>query len=155
MKPEHHRLVLYIIGIYQILGGLLGWYAGIYQGFNNIINHFFIFIIIIVVFAFSIYCGVLLLSNKISSGINLSLINQFLQLAQFKIFGFGFEYVAGSYLAIGFSDTPVMHLQYKYTFIKSGFFISSVTGDNEINVMFNFIAILIFAYLYNLNLNQS
>ncbi len=141
-------VLIRLIGVIQILGGLLGLTLTFRQGFGFVFNYFIYFIIITFAFSFGIYCGVILLTKNISRGINLSIINQFLQVVQFSILGNGIEYVAGIYFAIGFSDTPSFNLQYKFSTYKSSCFLSFMTGDEEIKVMINLIAILFIVYLY-------
>ncbi len=142
-----NRIIIWIIGIYQILGGLLGLIISFKQGIILAFNHFIYFVIIVLFFSFGIYSGLLLLTKRIKKGLDLSKINQFLQVAQFKIIGNGIEYVAGIYFAIGFSDTPSLNFQYKFAAYKSSCFISLLTDDNEIKVMVNIIAIIILVYL--------
>ena len=88
-----------------------------------------------------------LLTKQHNKGIELSKVNQFFQIAQFKILGNGLEYVAGVYFAVGFSDSPALNLQYKLAAYKSSCFISFMTGDDEIKVMLNIVAIAILIYL--------
>lgn len=57
-------------------------------------------LLLIIVFAFalysySIYCGNLLRINQIDKGLNLSKINQLLQVIEFAIAGYAYKYVSG------------------------------------------------------------
>jgi len=146
-KLRVKKIILWIIGSYQILGGLLGLVVSFNQGIELAKSNPIYFMIVVAFFSFSVYSGALLIFNKLKLGIELSKLNQFLQVAQFKILGNGIEYVAGSYFAIGFSDTPLLNLQYKVAAYKSSCFISILTSDNEIKFMFNLIAIIILIFL--------
>ncbi len=92
------------IGWYQILGGIIGvfmvCYTLFYTGELTGIDLLF-FLIIVLLLIFNIYCGNLLRKADIR-GLKLSTWNQALQILQFGIVAFGFEYYAGIRLAFGF-----------------------------------------------------
>ena len=95
------------LGLYQIAGGIVGiviiiW--GMYKtplltGLSTLL-----FLFIILLFTYSIFCGTICLKTK-ENALAHSLANQFLQLIGFAIMGFAFKYIAGFYLSIGLNLT--------------------------------------------------
>ena len=81
------------------------------------------------------------------NGINLSLLNQFFQFVQFKLFGFGLDYVSGTYLAIGLTNKPNLSLYYYQADLRSVFSFSFRGTDNENFILINLIALFIFLML--------
>jgi len=101
-------------GIYQIIGGAISLAITIYAIFllasvNILLVGLFIFALGIC--CFSIYCGYILFKDPMK-GLQLSNINQFLQLIQFSGFGFAFKYLSGVSLclAVTFSNPFNIHL---------------------------------------------
>ena len=76
-------------------------------------------------------------------------INQAIQVLKIKLVGYGYQYVAGSYFAIGFTDTPNYFAQYKYAIIK-GTCLIWLGSDNEITVMINLIPIILIFVVFRL-----
>ena len=156
MKKRINKLIAIIIGIYQIIGGGFGLFTLIY---GQVVNNLSITIVtagVFIVFSYSIISGLYLLTNDYKKYIRLTLINQYLQIVKIKVVGFGFQYVAGSYFAFGFSDTPSLFLQYKYAIIKSACFFWP-GNDNEITVMINLVPILLIVIvtrIFNINNNH-
>jgi hypothetical protein len=150
-------LIIRIIGIYQIIGGLIGLIGLVRYGLGLLLQNFIAFFIVSFVFSFGISCGIMLLKREYLIGVNLSLVNQFFQLSQIKILGFGFEYISGTYFALGFSDEPTFSFQYYYATYKSSFFITYSRNDNEISVLINLVAIILFVFLSNIHdrMNRS
>jgi hypothetical protein len=141
-KKRTSNHILQVLGLYQIIGGGFGLFTLIY---GQIVYSQQITIIsfgVFSIFSFSVAAGLLLLTKNNTKYIRLTLVNQSLQVVMIKLVGFGFQYVAGSYFAIGFSDTPRIFLQYKYAIIKSACFVWPGT-DNEITVMINLVPILL------------
>lgn len=148
MDKYANKILLILLGIYQIFGGLFGITAVFEQSIFYILHNFIYFIIIIGLFIFSIVCGIYLLKVKYQTlGIKYSFINQFLQLIQFEILGNGLFYVAGCYLAIGFSDSPQMHLFKYFAIFKGCGIISFLVDSNEITFSINLVALIFLIYL--------
>jgi hypothetical protein len=145
-------LLIRAIGVYQVLFGLLGITVTFRQGIDLISNYFIILIIFVAFFSFSIYSGVVLLTRNILKGLYFSTINQLLQVVQFSIIGNSFEYVAGIYFALGFSDTPSFNLIYKFAAYKSTCYFSLFMSNDEIKVMVNLIALFLVVYLNEMRL---
>jgi hypothetical protein len=133
------------IGWYQIIGGLTGIAIILFsfigssqlQGVNVLV-----FLFMFSFYFYSVFCGVLCLQLK-EIAIIYSLINQFLQLIGFAIFGFAFYYVAGVYVSIGFDFTNSMLLKFNFGISKFDFTINQELERAQINL--NLIA---FALIY-------
>lgn len=138
------------LGIYQIIGGVQGivltiWLLTKTAPFSGLILP--VYLIALALYFFSIYCGSLLLKQK-ETGLNLSLINQFLQLVNFTISGFAFKYVSGIDLTFGLS-LPT------YTGFKIDLGISSwiinLDGDEDSMLIYlNFIALYLIIFISKL-----
>jgi len=131
------------LALYQILAGVFGFYLFFQQPLSYIMSNFLIFIIIAGLFLFSILCGIILFQKDKGRGINLSLINQILQLFQIQILGYGFSYIAGVYLGVGFSDTPDIHFLTKSSLFESSCYISLGTNNYEISILLNIVALVL------------
>lgn len=145
------KIVYYSIiflGICQLAGGLIGLILVFKSSPFYVLKNVLSFVIIISIFIYSIYCGIKLIRGKqLLSGIKHSLINQYLQLIQFEIFGYGLYYVSGCYLALGFSDTPKLHLITHASIFNSSCYISFLRNSNEITLSINIISLLIIIFL--------
>jgi hypothetical protein len=92
------KIKLKILAWYQIVGGILGillsfWLLAHTDPISGLI--LILYLIAFGLYVFSIYCGRLLLIDKYSTGLNLSIINQALQILSFSMFGYSFMYVSG------------------------------------------------------------
>lgn len=142
------KILIIILGIYQIIGGLYGFYGVSFQPWSYLIHYLIIFIIILGLFTFSIISGYNLLRTKsLKKGIKYSLINQFLQLIQFEILGFGLYFVAGPYFSFGFSTVHSMHFITNFSIFKSSCYIN-LFANNSTSISFNVVAAIILMYLY-------
>jgi len=94
-------------GVYQIVFGLPGLALTLWlmmsTGFNSIML-VLMFIIPIALYAYSIYCGMLLF-QKHDAALKHTVINQYLQLINFSIAGYAFKYVAGPLVTLGIDLT--------------------------------------------------
>lgn len=142
MKPRTAGVLLKIIGIYQIIGGGVGLFSLVYGQIVNKLDVTIISFGVFIVFSFSIIAGIFLLKSYEEKAITYTLVNQYFQILTIKLIGIGYQYVAGSYFGIGFSETPKLNLFYKYAIIKSNLLIWPGT-DNEITISINLIPILI------------
>ena len=135
------------LGIYQIAGGIMGfgliiWLITLQSYWSGFL--LFLYLIASALYAFSIFCGVLLLKNK-ETGLNYSLINQYVQLISFSMAGFAFQYVSGFFVSAGIDLTH--SLLFKFHLGVSSWRIN-INSDNEvILVNFNFIALLVIIYI--------
>ena len=108
------ELSLLKLGLYQIAGGVVGillilWSIYKNQLFSGLVV--FLYLIILLFYAYSIFCGALCMQAK-SNALLHSLINQVLQFIGFTALGFAFNYVAGVSLTIGINFTESMKFDY-------------------------------------------
>jgi hypothetical protein len=101
-------------------------------------------------FAFSIYCGVLCLNTK-DNALQLSLINQILQIIGFAMFGFAFQYAAGIYLTVGLDLTESFNVKFGAGVSKFDFNFN--TGTQRLEVNFNFIALGLIIFIERIKKN--
>jgi len=138
------------LGIYQIAGGVVGLLLTVWSILNlTVISALLLLILLIAVllYSYSIYCGILLVRNKIA-GLKHSLINQFLQIINFLISGFAFKYISGVFLSFGIDLTDSFY--FLFNFGISSWQIS-LYGDSEpFIVSFNFVALFLILFIENL-----
>lgn len=135
------------IGIYQLIGGLLGLYITITALLQNTVFTvlvFLIFFIAISLYSYSFYCGILTL-KKSEKCLNHSLVNQYLQLVNFTIAGFGFKYAAGVLLSLGLDLTTSFEM--KFSFQLSIWQIDINTSSQNVEINFNLIAFFIIMFI--------
>lgn len=145
-----NKYILWGLGGFQVLAGVFGFYLVFQQPLMYILRNFLIFAVIMGLFLFSIISGLHLFGKRKKKGIKLSLTNQILQLLQFNVLGFGFYYVAGPYLGVGFTDTPKMQFLFTDSLFRSSCFINFKTTNNEISVVLNLVALVLVVFLYKL-----
>lgn len=103
MQPQ----LIKTLGLYQVAGGLVGiiiivW--GIFKNGTFSLQVLLVYLLVILFFAYSIYAGICCLYNK-KNALQVSLINQLLQLFSFAVMGYAFKYASGIYLSIGIDLT--------------------------------------------------
>ena len=159
MKKRNHilknKILIVFLGIYQILGGTFGLVIAFKQSKVNFNAHPILYFVVFGLFCFSVYSGILVLSKKWITGLKYSYFNQLLQVVKINIIGFGYIYVAGSYLGLGFSDTPQFNIVYKYAILKASCFFWIATGSNEITIVINFIPIFLLILITYLQKQKS
>jgi hypothetical protein len=138
---------LIALAIYQIAGGVLGialicWFLVTRFPVPGLIV--LIFSIGLGLFIFSIYSGIILLRRK-EYGLKPSLINQFLQLVNIEVFGFGFKYVSGiiTYVGINWTNTLIIRLRYDF----SGFLLNINNESEVVIINFNFFALFLILFI--------
>ena len=102
------KLYFRLLSFYQIIGGFLGIILIVWAliSLSQVQTKGNMFILIgaaflpMLLYIFSVLCGIVLLKNK-NKGINLSLINQLLQVVNISNYGFGFKYISGFYMTGG------------------------------------------------------
>jgi len=146
-KKQTYKITLYVIGGYQILGSLVGLNFLFKDGAPLLLRYPIAFLLIFVVFLFGAYCGGMLFKQEKTRGINLSLLNQSFQLVQFKLFGYGLEFVSGTYLAIGLTNKPNFSFYYYQADIRAVFYFTFRGSGNENFFLINLIALFIFILL--------
>ncbi len=143
-NPEQQ---LKALAIYQIAGGILG--LGLTVVIISRLGTITGIILLILLFAialysFSIFCGVILSKNK-KSALTYSLINQFLQLINFSIAGYGFQYIAGVYLSIGLDLTKSIIFQFNLGISAWRITINEDATTSFVN--FNFVALFLIIFI--------
>ena len=135
------------IGWYQIIGGaigilIIGYSLSGYKQFSGEVILTYSFILSF--FLYSIYCGILCLSNRKYALLH-SLINQFIQLFGFAILGFAFYYVAGVYFSIGFDLSTSLEMKLNFGFSKFDFNINR--EQERIEIDFNIISFALILWI--------
>lgn len=150
MNQTFEKYFRYIVGGHQIIGGLIGLFFASNIDFSQFLSHFFLYLIIIGLFIFSIYCGLHLLINK-TSGYKLTLINQYPQLAKIILLGYGYEYYTGLIFIVGFTDTPKFNLfaELEAAFRSQAYIFMNSKSD-EISIIINVIPIIIIYIIFRL-----
>lgn len=146
-NKQYYIAILYIIAVYQLVGSLLGLSFLFKDSFLLLFGNPLVFILFLIVFLYGGYCGGMLFKQEKLKGINLSLLNQCFQFVQFKLFGFGLDYVSGTYLAIGLTNKPNLSLYYYQADLRSVFSFTFRSTDNENFILINLIALFIFVLL--------
>ena len=140
---------LWILGIYQIIGGLIG------VGFTlkslltiGLINGPLLLILIIAfgLFFFSIFSGYILFKKRFIRGINLSIINNSIQVIGFGVLGYGFKYVSGIIAGIRLDMTNDMIFLFDFDLTN---WKMNYNMDPELTyISINIFAIVIIGFLY-------
>ena len=152
IRKNINRILILVLGSYQILGGLFGLTLVFRQSLSYVLWNFLYFALIIGLFIFSIVSGIYLLKSKsLKKGIRYSLVNQILQLIQFEVLGVGLYFVAGSYVSYGLSNLPSLHLVTDYSIFRSSCYLSIFRESNEIVFNINIVAIILISYLLYLS----
>jgi hypothetical protein len=140
-----------IIGIYQIIGGLIGLIATILLlvkfGFING-SSFKMFLLFILLYSFSVFCGYLLIKKQFEKGLNYSIINQLIQVLSFSILGFSFKFYSGLFLSLGINLTTDTILTYNFGLTTWNFKLNSESGIIEISI--NLVALILINIIFNL-----
>jgi hypothetical protein len=113
-KIKNKDTKLKVLGYYQIVGGIAGLAITIYliaqtATITGLI--LLLYLIALGLYSFSIYCGTQVLKNK-NHSLNISLINQYLQLISFTILGYGFKYISGLLLSVGVDLTNSFDIKF-------------------------------------------
>lgn len=138
------------LGIYQIIGGIIGLGLTAWIVINlDVISIFLLLIILVAVglYFYSIYSGILLLKNK-TNGLSHSLINQALQLFGFSVLGFGFRYASGVYAGVTIDLTNSFDLFFDFGISSWQITINSETETFFIS--FNLVPLFVILFIENL-----
>lgn len=112
---QEYYFKLKLIGIYQIIGGLVGLGLTVWLITMLLPMPFVVVCIIIVsigLFLFSIACGIGLWFKKWTA-INLSIILQLLQIISFTLYGCSFKFISGLGVLLDFDFTNNLQVQIK------------------------------------------
>ncbi|MFC4740602.1 hypothetical protein ACFO3U_11425 [Flavobacterium ponti] len=139
------------LGFYQIIGGILGCLVTVrfLPSFGSINGGIlFLILIIISLHLYSIFCGYLLLKNKLIKGLNLSIFNQFIQILSFGVLGFYFEHISGIYAGIKLNLINDAILTFMSGISSSAIVINDHIEYKELSI--NIIALIMVNVIYNL-----
>jgi membrane protease YdiL (CAAX protease family) len=119
------------LAYYQIIGGIIGVLLIFWLLVNSQLGGLPLLIILLtlVLFAFSMHCGKLLLDGKIKQGLQFSTINQIFQSINFAIAGFAFKFIAGINLTIGIDLSKNLDFTYNYSLSQ---FTVNINSQKEI-----------------------
>jgi hypothetical protein len=138
------------LGVYQIIGGLIGIAFIIRSVFTEIAFNevvFLFYLIFFLFFGYSILCGWLCVRCN-RNALLLSLINQFLQLVSISIAGFSFSYAAGFYLVTGVDFTESFKINFDAGLSNLHLFLNN--QSNTILFNFNWIAFYLIYWIERL-----
>jgi hypothetical protein len=138
------------LGLYQIIGGAVGVLVILWGIFNTPLLTgitVLVYLLILLFFAYSIFCGILCLKAK-TNALGHSLINQILQVFGFAIMGFAFKYVAGFYFTIGLDLTDSIELGFGTGI--SNFNFNFNNEKDRLEVDFNLIAFALIFWIETL-----
>lgn len=134
---------IHFLGYFQAIGGLLGFLLTVIDIITN--NSVPIRTYIgSLVFGFSLYCGYCLLSEKYESGLKLSLVNQFMQVLSFSVFGLSYGYISSLGLILIFDVTQDIIFNLQIRFIEFELF----TGNPSTYIGVNLASIIFINYIF-------
>ncbi|MEO8770368.1 MAG: hypothetical protein ABI402_09800 [Ferruginibacter sp.] len=144
------ELNLLKLGLYQIIGGVIGiaiilW--GIYKNAQYSISLIILYSIVVLFFLYSIYSGNLCLKPK-SNALRHSLINQILQTVGFTIGVFKFKYLSGLYFTFCIEITN--GISFDFGFGISKFILGFASSAKILEIDINLIAIGISFWIISL-----
>jgi len=140
---------LNILGYYQSIGGIVGLLFTLYILLNqSIINGptVVLYLVALGLMTYSIYCGFLLIKKQYEKGINLSMINQALQIIGFGILGYSFKFTSGLLLGltVDFTNDFIIGLNFNVTTWKMNW-----NSDPDLTyISINFVAIFILGFIF-------
>jgi len=140
-----------ILGIYQIAGGVLGllftfiFFSKLFFGNKSVLT---IILSSILLFSFSVYCGFLLLTKKYDKGLNLSIINQIIQVISFSVLGYTFEFCSGIFLKFGLDLTSDTLLTYNFGLTTWNLKLNSDPSLTKISI--NILALMLINLIFNI-----
>ncbi len=146
MRNQENKLKA--LAIYQIAGGVLGlgitiWVIAHTPVITGLLM--LIFLVALGLYTYSVLCGILLVRQH-KHGLKYSLINQYLQLVNFAILGFGLKYVSGMLLSVGVDLTGEFEMKFNFAIMSTWEF--NVNRDVErIEINLNLFALFIIIFI--------
>ena len=143
---------LKVLSYYQIAGGIIGLGLTIWLIISLISFQWLLlllFLIALLLYTFSIYCGVILFKN-IETGLRFSKINQVLQVIHFTALGYAFKYISGVHLSIGLDLTESLEFQFNMSI--SGWQFTINDDDPSIIVSLNLVALFLIVFIDKIKL---
>lgn len=149
MKDKSFYQKLKAIGWFQIIGGLVGIGFLTLQISQIVEMNGSLFLIVLVglgLYSFSIYAGSLMIKRgNEKRAIILSIVNQSLQIFQFKMLGFGLTYSTLISLTIGYNPPEI-----EFHFDAFTLFSGTILSGDEFFIFINIIPVLICGVLASL-----
>lgn len=142
---------LTILAYYQIFGGVGGLLLFLYAlaQLGTITGLVMLLMLIMIsLYLFSIYCGRKILANEIRLGLQLSIVNQAIQIFSFNMLGYGFKFVSGIGLLVGFDFQDGFNFRFNFQFSNSN--IQYAVEDDLVALMVNIVAIYLIQYISEL-----
>ena len=155
-KIKNKDTKLKVLGYYQLIGGIAGLAITFYLIAQTATITGLILILYLIalgLYSFSIYCGTQVLKNKKYS-LDISLINQYLQLISFAILGYGFKYVSGLLLSVGVDLTNSFDMKFNMG-IMSTLDMNWNTDANKIELNLNLVALFFIIFIDKLKSSPS
>lgn len=129
---------LFKLGLYQIIGGGVGilFLLSSLTSFSELsIIIILILLAGLILFSFSVFCGILCLKS-FNTALRYSVINQFLQIVGFAVFGFFFKYVAGIFVSAGIDLFDGFKLTFNFGISEFQLFFNRENDHAGINLNF-------------------
>ena len=148
------KIRLRILAWYQIAGGIGGLAVTFWLIFRiGQVNSLMILIILFALglYAFSIYSGWLLLTDRRNKGLRLTIINQALQVFQFAMLGYGFLYASGLMLTLGIKVDNGFNFDFNFA-LTSTWNISVASSEKVFSIALNLVAIYFIYFTARLKL---
>lgn len=139
------------LAIYQIVFGLLGLGVTFFLILSISLSNILLILICmvpIVLYAYCVYCGVVLFQKK-DPALKYTLLNQYLQLVNFSIIGYAFKYIAGLSFFIGVDVTEGFMVNFKFGLFSS-WDINIATENSDMIINCNLVALAIIIFINNL-----
>lgn len=155
-KIKNKNLKLQILGYYQLIGGIAGLAITLYliaQTATISGLALILYLIALGLYSFSIYCGTQVLRKK-NHSLDISLINQYLQLISFAILGYGFKYVSGLLLSVGVDLTTSIDMKFNMG-IMSTWQMSWNSDVDKIVIDLNLVAVFFIIFIDKLKNSKS
>ena len=135
------------LGVYQIIGGIIGIGLTI-----NLISTlisipkilFPLFFVAFSLFSYSIICGIIIFKS-IKKGLRYSKINQILQVVHFMAFGYAYQYISGINFSIGLDLTE--SLNFKANLNLSAWQLNINTDDPNLIINLNLVALFLIIWI--------
>ncbi len=146
---------LYALAGYQIFGGILGIaLAGraLPQLESLTAGNLSLVVFAGILYVFSIVCGVVLFKN-FRKGLQLSLVNQLLQVLSFAVGSFAYNFVAGFKAGFGIHFAPAWQLKLKLSLSSFQFILNEATGQVVVGI--NLLALVLVYLIERLKENSS
>lgn len=139
------------LGVYQIVGGAIGVLMILWAIFQTPVFNItliIIYIFILALFGYSIFCGISCIQTK-RNALKHSLLNQVLQVLSFTLPGFTFSYTAGVSVFAGLvmSDS----LEFNFSAGISSVTVNTMTGEDTLKLSVNIIAVLLILWINKLS----